>query len=183
MSFSLSISLSFSLSHPAMARSNKRDSHSKFAISQTRRASLRVQHEFARSFLFLSFCLYLFFFLSLSPRFSRRTTQTFFYSLRDEIFFYFVSWFFFVLLSVEAIYYFKRHCSYDIDRLLWKKRSPDFRYLFLSYFSRCLSLSPALAHCHSLLFELVELDATSSVFYFCLRHTSPQRASFSFSLG
>lgn len=61
---SLSLSLSFSLSHPAMARSNKRDSHSKFVISQTRRASLRVRHEFAQSFLFLSFCLYLFFFLS-----------------------------------------------------------------------------------------------------------------------
>lgn len=87
-----------------------------------------------------------------------------------------------MLLSVEAIYYFKRHCSYDIDRLLWKKGSPDSRYLFLSYFSRCLSLSPALAHCHSLLFELIELDKLC-LFYFCLRHTSPQRASLSLSLS
>lgn len=78
-------------------------------------------------------------FLSVSlPLASRdQTTQTLLYSLRDEIFLRdfldFVNLdFSFVLLSVEAIYYFKRHCSYDIDRLLWKKGSPDFRYLFLS---------------------------------------------------
>lgn len=40
--------------------------------------------------------------------------------------------FFRVVLSVEAIYYFKGHCFYDIDRLLCKKRSSDFCYLFLS---------------------------------------------------
>lgn len=92
-------------------------------------------------------------------------------------FFYFVSWFSFVLLSVEAIYYFKRHCSYDIDRLLWKKRSPDFSAISFSLIS--LAVSHSRPHSRiATLFVIWTCRTWRQVLSFisAFRHTSPQRA-------
>jgi hypothetical protein len=107
------------------ARANERDSHSKRVISQARRASPRVRYDLARSFLFP-------FFLSASlSAFRGKPCKLFLLSSRWD--FYFVSWFSFLVLSIEAIYYFKGHCFYDIDRLFCKKkRNSDFCYLSLS---------------------------------------------------
>jgi len=87
-----------------------------------------------------------------SPCFSRRAVRTVFFFTSFEmryIFFNFASWFSFVLLSVEAIYYFNTVPTTSIDYV-------EIRYLFLSLFlslslslSLALFFSPALAHCHS----------------------------------
>lgn len=157
-----------------MARSNERDSHSKCAISQARRASLRVRHEPARSlpfsFSFSAVC------------FSRRAARTVFtLPSRWDFFFNFASWFSFVLLPVEAIYYFNTVPTTSID-YVEKKGVLISVISFFSFLSLFLSFSLSLTHTHSLArscalprlnnFCCLNLsnDATSSVFYLLLRN-------------
>jgi len=166
LSFSLSLSFSHAfpfslfLSRPVMARSNVRDSHSKYVISQARRASLRVRHELAQS---LSFSFSFFLSCRLLPLVSRdEPRKLFLFPSRWDFFFNFASWFSFVLLSVEAIYYFNTVPTTSIDYV--EKKESWFPLSLSLLLSLSLSLSLSLARPLSriatyeqfLLFELVK---------------------------